>query len=175
MKSKKEKRKQWPYKPGSVLLCLMGKKVPAIYLDHRSPHGSSILPSIVNMFQADNLQTMVYANLQLPEGTTRWSPIGWWSLTPPSHPYPNTYATNRCVKGRLFSSTFTCCRQQLPFSEVGCPMLPGLSSRIIKMPAAEPDHCLLGCKYSHFLADFMQKHDRKCYSSIKKPFYWTLL
>lgn len=61
----------------------------------------------------------------------------------------------RCAKGRLFSSTFTRCRQQLPFSEVGCPMLPGLSSRIIKMPAAEPGHCLLACKYSHFFADYM--------------------
>lgn len=48
-----------------------GKKVPAIYLDRGSPQGSSILPSIVNVFQTDNLQTMVYANLQLPEGTTR--------------------------------------------------------------------------------------------------------
>jgi hypothetical protein len=34
-------------------------------------------------------------------------------------------------------------------------MLPGLSSRIIKMPAAEPGHCLLACKYSHFFADYM--------------------
>ena len=38
--------------------------------------------------QADNLQAMVYANLQLPDGTARRSPGGWWSLTPPSHPYP---------------------------------------------------------------------------------------
>ena len=70
--------------------------------------------------QADNLQAMVYANLQLPDGTARRSPGGWWSLTPPSHPYPY---------GRLFSSADTCCHQQLLFSEVGCPLLPGLSSR----------------------------------------------
>ena len=26
-------------------------------------------------------------NLQLPDDTARRSPAGWWSLTPPSHPY----------------------------------------------------------------------------------------
>ena len=31
---------------------------------------------------------------------------------------------------RLFSSTYIYCHQQLLFSEAGCPMLPGLSSRI---------------------------------------------
>ena len=30
---------------------------------------------------------MVYANLQPPDRTARRSPAGWWSLTPPSHPY----------------------------------------------------------------------------------------
>lgn len=153
-----------------------GLKVPAIYLDHRSPHGSSILPSIVNMFQADNLQTMVYANLQLPEGTTRWSPIGWWSLTPPSHPYPIAHTEKQRTQGRLFSSTFTYCHQQLPFSEVGRPMLPGLSSRTLSMPAAEPGHCLLGCKYNDFLAYSAQLNETICYISIKsgniEPLFW---
>ena len=37
-----------------------------------------------------NPQTMVYANLQPPVGTARRSPAGWWSLTPPSHPYLTT-------------------------------------------------------------------------------------
>ena len=40
-------------------------------------------------------------------------------------------------KGRLFSSTVTCCHQQLPLSEVGCPVLPGLSSRALQAPAAD--------------------------------------
>ena len=31
---------------------------------------------------------MVYMNLRPPAGTARRSPAGWWSLTPPSHPYP---------------------------------------------------------------------------------------
>ena len=56
-----------------------------IYLVYESPHSSSVLPSIVN--RTGNPQTMVYANLQPPADTARWSPTGWWSLTPPSHPY----------------------------------------------------------------------------------------
>jgi len=35
--------------------------------------------------RAGNPQTMVYMNLQSPVGTAQRSPIGWWSLTPPSH------------------------------------------------------------------------------------------
>ena len=38
---------------------------------------------------------------------------------------------------RLFSSTSTYRRRQLPFSEVERPVLPGLSSRIARMPAAD--------------------------------------
>ena len=77
---------------------------------------------------------MVYVNLQLPDGTARRSPVGWWSLTPPSHPYP-------C--GRSFSSSISSCRQLLLFSEVGRPMLPGLSSRTIADASGRPKHCLL--------------------------------
>ena len=96
--------------------------LPVIYLRLQSPVGSSVPPSI-GVSRAGYPQTMVYANLQLPVCTAQWSPTGWWSLTPPSHPYlPEGW--------RLFSSASTCCHQQLPFSEVGCPMLPGLSSRI---------------------------------------------
>ena len=57
-----------------------------IYLVRLSPDGSSVLPSIVSI-RAGNPQTMVYMNLQLPVGTARRSPGGWWSLAPPSHPY----------------------------------------------------------------------------------------
>ena len=38
--------------------------------------------------RTDSPQTMVYTNLQPPDGTARRSPAGRWSLTPPSHPYP---------------------------------------------------------------------------------------
>ena len=96
--------------------------MPAIYLNCKLPYSLSVLPSI-GVNRADNPQTMVYANLQLPVDTAQRSPAGWWSLTPPSHPY-------RVKTRRLFSSIFTCCYQQLLFSEVEHPMLPGLSSRI---------------------------------------------
>ena len=84
------KRKHCPYKPGSVPCAPLGSRtVPAIYLLRESPHGSSILPSIVDQEgpRTDNPQTMVYMNLQPPDGTARRSPVCWWSLTPPSHPY----------------------------------------------------------------------------------------
>lgn len=64
--------------------------VPVIYLLRKSPCGSSVLPSI-GISRAGNPQTMVYANLQPPNGTARRSPAGWWSLTPPSHPYHIIY------------------------------------------------------------------------------------
>ena len=82
-----EKRKQSPYKPGPVPHTQGGAS--AIYLLRRLPYGSSILPSIVfRRIRTDSPQPMVYANLQPPDGTARRSPAGWWSLTPPSHPYP---------------------------------------------------------------------------------------
>ena len=121
------KRKQCPCKPGSVPL-----RVSVIYLLCRLPCASSILPSIVfRRTQADNPQTMVYANLQPPDGTALRSPVGWWSLTPPSHPYPY---------GRSFSSPVSCCHQQLAFSPVERPKLPGLSSRTHRA-SDRPLHC----------------------------------
>jgi len=44
-------------------------------------------PSHPERNRTDNPQSMVYANLQPPEGTAWRSPVSWWSLTPPSHPY----------------------------------------------------------------------------------------
>ena len=47
----------------------------------------STLHCILGGTRADNPRSMVYMNLQPPVGTARRSPAGWWSLTPPSHPY----------------------------------------------------------------------------------------
>jgi len=77
------KRKHCPYKPGSVLTRLSAS---AIYLLHISQCVSSVLPSIV--CRAGNPQTMVYMNLQPPDGTARRSPAGWWSLTHTFSPLP---------------------------------------------------------------------------------------
>ena len=122
------KRKQCPCKPGSVPL-----RASVIYLLRRLPNVSSILPSIVSKRPwADNPQTIVYANLQPPDGTALRLPAGWWSLTPPSHPYPF---------GRLFSSPVSCCHQQLALSPVERPMLPGLSSRMLSHASDRPLHC----------------------------------
>ena len=79
--------------------------------------------------------TMVYMNLQPPDGTARRSPAARWSLTPPSHPCPaghaNALGRRQFPPRRLFSSAYTCCHQQLPFSEVERLVLPGLSSRTL--------------------------------------------
>ena len=45
-------------------------------------------PSRAEAPQTDRLRSMVYMNLQPPVDTARLSPACWWSLTPPSHPYP---------------------------------------------------------------------------------------
>ena len=121
------------YKPGSVPL-----RASVIYLLRRLPHVSSILPSIVfRRTRTDSPPTMVYANLQPPDGTALRSPAGWWSLTPPSHPYPF---------GRLFSSPVSCCHQQLALSPVERPMLPGLSSRTPMGTSDRPLHCFHAAK-----------------------------
>jgi len=39
-------------------------------------------------------------NLQPPAGTARLSPAAWWSLTPPSHPYPTKNIVNNINKCR---------------------------------------------------------------------------
>ena len=66
--------------------------MPAIYLLRGSPHGSSILPSIAyrESPRTDSPRTMVYMNLQPPDGTARRSPVCWWSLTHAFSPLPHT-------------------------------------------------------------------------------------
>ena len=68
------------------------RTVPAIYLLRGSPHGSSILPSIASHEdpRTDSPPTMVYMNLQPPDGTARRSPVCWWSLTRAFSPLPRT-------------------------------------------------------------------------------------
>ncbi|MDY6408866.1 MAG: hypothetical protein SPK71_03355, partial [Prevotella sp.] len=59
-------------------------------------------------------------------------PLAGGLLHTPSHPYPMQQHMVSPSLGRSFSSAFTHCRQQLPFSEVELPALPGLSSRDAK-------------------------------------------
>ena len=101
---KGDKRKQGPRKPASVAWKRWRCQMSAIYLIHESPHGLSILPSVVMDYRAGNPQTTVYANLQLPDGTAHGSPHGWWALAPPSHPYHER-------AWRLFSSAISYCHQ----------------------------------------------------------------
>ena len=79
------KKRQCPCKPGSVLLA---QRLSFIYLTSHPVTLAFYPPSHRSWFRAGYPQSMVYMNLQLPDGTARRSPDGWWSLTPPSHPYP---------------------------------------------------------------------------------------
>ena len=78
------KRKQSPCKPGPVPLagCL------SFIYSAGYPTALAFYPPSWLTPRTDSPQPMVYANLQPPDGTARRSPAGWWSLTPPSHPYP---------------------------------------------------------------------------------------
>ena len=77
------KRKQSPCKPGPVPLagCL------SFIYSAGYPTALAFYPPSWLAPRTDSPQPMVYANLQPPDGTARRSPAGWWSLTPPSHPY----------------------------------------------------------------------------------------
>ena len=147
----KKKRKHCPYKPGSVLT---QAPVPVIYLLRMLPCVSSVLPSIASKRNRAGRphMAMVYMNLRPPVGTARRSPDGWWSLTPPSHPYP--------AWGRSFSSSLTNCRQLLLFSEVECPVPPGLSSRLsFQKRQRQAGTVLSVCKGTSFLRVF---HSPSC-------------
>ncbi len=84
----RNQKKHCPDKPGSVLTkcqclsfiyCARHHAPLAFYPPSYSRSGGQ--PFILT-------ETMVYMNLQPPDGTARRSPAAWWSLTPPSHPYP---------------------------------------------------------------------------------------
>jgi len=75
----------------------------------------------------------VYANLQPPEDTARRSPGDWWSLTPPSHPYP-----------RLWAVVFFCLYLLLPTASTFRSGVPFAARTFLShdVPATEPRHCL---------------------------------
>ena len=84
VRTSKKKRKQRPYKPGSVPMTVLTDNgcLSFIYAAGHPTAQAFYPPSN----RTDYPQTMVYMNLQHPAGTARQSPADWWSLTPPSHP-----------------------------------------------------------------------------------------
>ena len=72
-------------------------------------------------------QTTVYMNLQPPGGTARQSPAAWWSLTPPSHPYPTCGIHNTTVSGGYFLLPYPTVTNSFYFrkwSTLCCPDFP---------------------------------------------------
>lgn len=134
----KKKRKQCLCKPGSVSHTpLLTYEPSAIYLLRKSPCVSSILPSTVSSKgnRTGSPQTMVYMNLQPPDGTARWSPIGWWSLTHAFSPLPHTR------HGGCFLLPTPAVADSFYFRKWGslcCPDFPLLRT---STAATEPRHC----------------------------------
>jgi len=126
-----KKRKHCPCKPGSVLSEIPIVRatgtltVPAIYLLPVSPQTSSVLPSTASPLRQTRAgnphMAVVYMNLQPPAGTARRSPAAWWSLTPPSHPYPSLQSSIKEVAVVLFfphqpSPTASIFRSGVPYA-----------------------------------------------------------
>ena len=154
-----KKGKQCPYKPGSVPLPLRQWRLSFIYsvCHHTAP---AFYPPSDKNIRAGNPQPTVYMNLQPPDDTARRSPGGWWSLTPPSHPY-------RTEARRLFSSAISCRHRQLLFSEVECPVLPGLSSRTLIGCRRQTGALLSDCKSTSIWRDDKIKAQDYFYSPPK--------
>ena len=75
--------------PVSRVLCARSFDLACLSFIYSASHLAALAfyPPSLPKHRAGSPQTTVYANLQPPAGTAQWSPTGWWSLTPPSHPY----------------------------------------------------------------------------------------
>ena len=104
--------------------------------------------------------------LQLPRRTAAVSPLRWWALTPPSHPY-------LLVSRRLFSSTLLCPRGRLPvkkWNALCCPDFPPASRRCTRQadqlflaltpPLMEGEFLIVAAKLMLYL------QITKCYKSF---------
>ena len=112
-----------------------------IYLVHRLPYDSSILPS-TGMSRASNPRTVVYVNLQPLAGTALLSPTTWWSLTPPSHHFCKDKCRCSCyfLLPLLTFADFSYFREQ---SALCCPDFPLVQVPKNNEPAIRPDNCCL--------------------------------
>ena len=114
-----------------------------IYLIRMSPHGLSILPSI-GVSRTGYPQTMVYMNLQPPDGTARRSPDDWWSFTPPSHPFQQL----NC--GGYFLLPYPTVANSFYFrkwSALRCPDFP----LVYRNTSDKPNHWFRDAKVTFFL------------------------
>ncbi len=125
--------------------------------------------------------TMVYANLQPPDGTattvTRRLVVSCTTFSPLPAPTIQGHPPDSIKHGRLFSSAFTCRRRQLPFSEVERLMLPGLSSRVIIVTPATSRGTALQYLYNMCqalrLTHICCKINKNIYQTRKLSHYFT--
>jgi len=111
------KRKHCLRKPGSVLACHLSSPRVTPWLKRSTLHRKSDgQPS------DDGIRELAAPSRHSPTITRRLV-VSYTTFSP------------LLFAERLFSSAGTCCHQQLPLSEVGRPVLPGLSSCVIMTPA----------------------------------------
>ena len=111
------KRKHCLRKPGSVLACHLSSPRVTPWLKRSTLHRKS-----GGQPSDDGIRELAAPSRHSPTITRRLV-VSYTTFSP------------LLFAERLFSSAGTCCHQQLPLSEVGCPMLPGLSSCVILAPA----------------------------------------
>ena len=140
-------KKHCPYKPGSVPcrhgVCHLSSPRVTPWLKRSTLH---------RITRAGNPQTMVYMNLQPPVDTAQRSPAGWWSLTPPSHPYFFSKAVILFCRHLLspIASTF---RSGAPYAA-----RTFLSRDLSEAPATNRCSAFSGCKGK----DIFAKSSRNC-------------
>ena len=130
--------------------------VPAIYLLRTSPCVSSVLPSIASRrnsgglpLHGDGIHELAASSGNSPPITRRL--VVSYTTFSPLPP-----------RGRFFSSPLTSCRQLLLFSEVECPVPPGLSSRLsFQKRQRQAGTVLSDCKGTSFLRVFVHQHVKK--------------
>ena len=118
-----KKRKQCPYKPGSVSPCGEPCHLSTPWVTPRLQH-STLHRCIASDGQPsdDGIHELAASS-----DTARRSPAAWWSLTPPSHPYPTCGIHNTAVSGGYFLLPYPTVTNSFYFrkwSTLCCPDFP---------------------------------------------------
>lgn len=136
------KRKQTPDKPGSVS---SRERSPVIYLLRRSPYGSSVLPSIAAYTSGGQPSGDGLHELAASSDTARRSPAGWWSLTPPSHPYQTCPRATVCGQKQFPAVILFCLTLLSPIASIFGSGVPYAARTFLSphklRPAAGPGIC----------------------------------
>ena len=112
--------------------------------------------------RADNPDmTIVYMNLQPPDDTARRSPAGWWSLTPPSHPYQTCPRATVCGQKQFPAVILFCLTLLSPIASIFGSGVPYAARTFLSPhhmgPAAGPGICFPDAKIAQNMRYRKQK------------------